>query len=103
MYIKIIVIIILQVIQSFATEHLKTPLGEPIKGRKNKTVAELWIEKFYKKKTNLPEPIPHELVERLEQYLDVSITASWFVRFFFFQLVIGCVGVLHYTRSGFAI
>jgi hypothetical protein len=62
------------VVQSFAAEHLKTPLGEPIKGRKNKTVAELWIEKFYKKKTNLPEPIPHELVERLEQYLDVRIT-----------------------------
>lgn len=62
-------------IQSFAAEHLKTPLGEPIKGRKNKTVAEMWIEKFYKKKTNLPEPIPHELVEKLEQYLDVSISA----------------------------
>ncbi|KAJ4753692.1 transmembrane protein [Rhynchospora pubera] len=59
-----------EVIQSFASEHLKTPLGEPIKGKKNKTVAELWIEKFYKKKTNLPEPIPHELVEKLEQYLD---------------------------------
>ncbi|KAJ3683034.1 hypothetical protein LUZ60_013261 [Juncus effusus] len=59
-----------ELVQSFTAEHLKTPLGEPVKGKKNKTVAELWIEKFYKKQTNLPEPIPHELVERLEQYLD---------------------------------
>lgn len=61
-----------QAVQSFAAEHLKTPLGEPVKGKRNKTKTELWIEKFYKKKTNLPEPFPHELVERLEQYLDVS-------------------------------
>lgn len=61
-----------QAVQAFASEHLKTPLGEPVKGKKNKTSTELWLEKFYKKKTNLPEPFPHELVERLEKYLDVS-------------------------------
>jgi hypothetical protein len=54
-----------------ATEYLKTPLGEPVKG-KNKTTAKLWLEKFYQKTTNLPEPFLHELVERLEKYLDVS-------------------------------
>ena len=47
MQIKKVVIVIL--IQSFAIEHLMTPLGEPIKERKNKTAAELWIEKFYNK------------------------------------------------------
>ncbi|KAH6769575.1 transmembrane protein [Perilla frutescens var. hirtella] len=57
-------------VQAFAAEHLKTPLGEPVKGKKNKSSTELWLEKFYKKKTNLPEPFPHELVERLEKYLD---------------------------------
>ncbi|KAF9594602.1 hypothetical protein IFM89_034224 [Coptis chinensis] len=57
-------------VQSFAGEYLKTPLGEPVKGKKNKSSAELWVEKFYKKTTNLPEPFPHELVERLEKYLD---------------------------------
>ncbi|KAL5700820.1 hypothetical protein ACHQM5_026227 [Ranunculus cassubicifolius] len=57
-------------VQSFATEFLKTPIGEPVKGKKNKTSTELWVEKFYKKTTNLPEPFPHELVERLEKYLD---------------------------------
>ncbi|ONK67584.1 uncharacterized protein A4U43_C05F1550 [Asparagus officinalis] len=59
-----------EAVQSFAAEHLKTPLGEPVKGKKNKSSTELWLEKFYKKVTNLPEPFPHELVERLEQYLD---------------------------------
>ncbi|XP_020575814.1 uncharacterized protein LOC110021592 [Phalaenopsis equestris] len=59
-----------EAVQSFASEHLKTPLGEPVKGKKNKTATDLWLEKFYKKVTNLPEPFPHELVERLEQYLD---------------------------------
>lgn len=59
-----------EAIQSFAAEYLKTPLGEPVKGKKNKTNTELWLEKFYKKTTNLPEPFPHELVERLEKYLD---------------------------------
>nr|XP_010921441.1 uncharacterized protein LOC105044999 [Elaeis guineensis] len=59
-----------EVVQSFAAEHLKTPLGEPVKGKKKKSSTELWVEKFYKKVTNLPEPFPHELVERLEQYLD---------------------------------
>ncbi|RVW69402.1 hypothetical protein CK203_059807 [Vitis vinifera] len=54
----------------FAAEYLKTPLGEPVKGKKNKSSTELWLEKFYKKKTNLPEPLPHELVERLEKFLD---------------------------------
>lgn len=57
-------------VQSFAAEHLKTPLGEPVKGKKKKSSTELWLEKFYKKITKLPEPFPHELVERLEQYLD---------------------------------
>ncbi|KAL3829322.1 hypothetical protein ACJIZ3_018124 [Penstemon smallii] len=59
-----------EAVQDFAVEHLKTPLGEPVKGKKNKSSTELWLEKFYKKKTNLPEPFPHELVERLEKYLD---------------------------------
>ncbi|KAK6160966.1 hypothetical protein DH2020_004347 [Rehmannia glutinosa] len=59
-----------EAVQAFAAEHLRTPLGEPVKGKKNKTSTELWLEKFYKKKTNLPEPFPHELVERLEKYLD---------------------------------
>lgn len=57
-------------VQTFAAEYLKTPLGEPVKGKKNKSSTELWLEKFYKKKTNLPEPLPHELVERLEKFLD---------------------------------
>ncbi|KAI7749734.1 hypothetical protein M8C21_015589 [Ambrosia artemisiifolia] len=57
-------------VQAFAGEYLRTPLGEPVKGKKNKTTTELWIEKFYKKETNLPEPFPHELVDRLEKYLD---------------------------------
>lgn len=61
-----------QGVQNFADEHLKTSLGEPVKGKKNKTSTELWLEKFYKKTTNLPEPFPHELVERLEKYLDVT-------------------------------
>lgn len=61
-----------QVVQGFASDYLKTPLGEPVKGKKNKSSTELWLEKFYKKTTNLPEPFPHELVERLEKYLDVS-------------------------------
>ncbi|KAL0457511.1 UNVERIFIED_CONTAM: hypothetical protein Slati_1090300 [Sesamum latifolium] len=59
-----------EAVQAFAAEHLKTPLGEPVKGRKNKSSTELWLEKFYKKTTNLPEPFPHKLVERLEKYLD---------------------------------
>ncbi|PKU59342.1 uncharacterized protein LOC110102055 isoform X1 [Dendrobium catenatum] len=59
-----------EAVQSFASEHLKTPLGEPVKGKRNRSATDLWLEKFYKKVTNLPEPFPHELVERLEQYLD---------------------------------
>ncbi|KAJ8767279.1 hypothetical protein K2173_017323 [Erythroxylum novogranatense] len=59
-----------EAVQAFASDYLKTPLGEPVKGKKNKTAAKLWLEKFYKKTTNLPEPFPHELVERLEKYLD---------------------------------
>ncbi|KAH0730303.1 hypothetical protein KY289_001491 [Solanum tuberosum] len=59
-----------EAVQVFAAEHLKTPLGEPVKGKKNKTSTDLWLEKFYKKTTNLPEPFPHELVDRLEKYLD---------------------------------
>ena len=61
-----------QAVEAFAADHLKTSLGEPVKGKKNKTTTELWLEKFYRKTTNLPEPFPHELVERLEKYLDVS-------------------------------
>lgn len=57
-------------VQSFASAHLKTPLGEPVKGNKNKSSTELWVEKFYKKVTTMPEPFPHDLVERLEEYLD---------------------------------
>ncbi|KAG9153135.1 hypothetical protein Leryth_012386 [Lithospermum erythrorhizon] len=57
-------------VQKFAAEYLKTPLGEPVKGKKNKTSTELWLEKFYKKTTNLPEPFPHELVDRLEKYIN---------------------------------
>lgn len=56
-------------VQNFASEYLKTPLGEPVKGKNNKSSTELWLEKFYKKTTNLPEPYPHELVERLEKYI----------------------------------
>ncbi|CAL5393478.1 unnamed protein product [Camellia sinensis] len=37
-------------VQIFAGEYLKTPLGEPVKGKKNK-YTELWVEKFYKKTT----------------------------------------------------
>lgn len=59
-----------ETVQSFASEYLKTPLGEPVKGKKNKSSTELWVEKFYKKTTKLPEPFPHELVDRLEKYLD---------------------------------
>ncbi|XP_022938319.1 uncharacterized protein LOC111444453 isoform X1 [Cucurbita moschata] len=59
-----------EAVQSFAAEHLKTPLGEPVKGKKNKTTTDVWLEKFFKRTTNLPEPFPHELVERLEKYLD---------------------------------
>jgi hypothetical protein len=64
---------LVQFVQSFASEHLKTPLEELVKGNKNKSTTELWVEKFYKKVTNLPEPFPHDLVEKLEEYLDVSI------------------------------
>ncbi|KNA15313.1 hypothetical protein SOVF_098720 [Spinacia oleracea] len=59
-----------QTVQAFAGEYLKTPLGEPVKGKMNKSTTELWLEKFYKKTTHLPEPFPHELVENLEKYLD---------------------------------
>lgn len=59
-----------ETVQGFAAEYLKTPLGEPVKGKKEKSTTELWLEKFYKKTTNLPEPFPHELVERLEKYLN---------------------------------
>ena len=55
-------------IQQFVSDFLRTPLGERVKG-KEKTKAELWIDKFYKKTTALPAPLPHEEVERLESYL----------------------------------
>ncbi|CBI22821.3 unnamed protein product, partial [Vitis vinifera] len=50
--------------------HLIMLYNKLILGKKNKSSTELWLEKFYKKKTNLPEPLPHELVERLEKFLD---------------------------------
>lgn len=59
-----------ETVQAFAAEYLKTPLGEPVKGKREKSTSELWLEKFYKKTTNVPEPFPHELVDRLEKYLD---------------------------------
>ncbi|ESW26387.1 hypothetical protein PHAVU_003G115600 [Phaseolus vulgaris] len=59
-----------ETVQTFAAEYLKTPLGESVKGKKEKSNTDLWLEKFYKKTTNLPEPFPHELVDRLEKYLD---------------------------------
>lgn len=59
-----------ETVEAFAAEYLKTPLGEPVKGKKNKSRTDLWLEKFYRKTTHLPEPFPHELVERLEKYLD---------------------------------
>jgi hypothetical protein len=59
-----------QSVQAFAGEYLRTPLGEPVKSKKNQSTTELWLEKFYKKTTSLPEPFPHELVDRLEKYLD---------------------------------
>ncbi|XP_073120637.1 uncharacterized protein [Henckelia pumila] len=57
-------------VQAFAAEHLKTSLGEPVKSKKNKSSTELWLEKFYKNMTNLPESFLHELVDRLEKYLN---------------------------------
>lgn len=57
-------------IQAFTSEHLKTTLGEPVKSPSKKSTAELWLDKFYKKTTSMPEPVPHELVVRLESYLD---------------------------------
>ncbi|OIW00150.1 hypothetical protein TanjilG_29140 [Lupinus angustifolius] len=59
-----------ETVQAFAAEYLKTPLGEPVKGKKEKSNTELWLEKFYKKTTHLPEPFPHKIVDRLEKYLD---------------------------------
>ncbi|KAK3418231.1 hypothetical protein EUGRSUZ_H04185 [Eucalyptus grandis] len=42
-----------EVVQGFASEYLKTPLGEPVKGKKSKSSTELWLEKFYKKSLSL--------------------------------------------------
>uniref|UniRef100_A0A7I4FQ67 DUF7906 domain-containing protein n=1 Tax=Physcomitrium patens TaxID=3218 RepID=A0A7I4FQ67_PHYPA len=56
-------------IQEFVSDFLRTPLGEEVKGEKEKNKVELWIDKFYKKRTSLPAPVPHEKVERLENYL----------------------------------
>lgn len=56
-------------IQAFISEHLRTPMGEEVKGEKKKNKVELWIDKFYKKTTALPAPLPHEKMERLENYL----------------------------------
>ncbi|KAH7277852.1 hypothetical protein KP509_38G011500 [Ceratopteris richardii] len=57
-------------IQAFTSEHLKTTLGEPVKSPSKKPATELWLDKFYKKTTTMPEPLPHELVLRIESYLD---------------------------------
>lgn len=56
-------------VQQFISDHLRTPLGEDVKGEKKKNKVELWIDKFYKKRTALPAPLPHDKVERLESYL----------------------------------
>ena len=56
-------------VQQFISDYLRTPLGEEVKGEKKKNKVELWIDKFYKKLTTLPTPLPHEKVERLENYL----------------------------------
>jgi hypothetical protein len=56
-------------VQQFISDYLRTPLGEQVKGEKKKNKVELWIDKFYKKTTALPAPLPHEKVERLESYL----------------------------------
>lgn len=84
----------LQTVQAFAAEYLKTPLGEPVKGKKEKSATELWLEKFYKKTTNLPEPFPHELVDRLERYLDVI---TWFKLLTWLYEHFKCLNVLQYT------
>lgn len=57
-------------IQEFVSEFLRTPLGKHVRGEKEKNKVELWIDKFYKKRTALPAPLPHEKVERLENYLN---------------------------------
>ncbi|CAK9871609.1 unnamed protein product [Sphagnum jensenii] len=57
-------------VQAFVSKFLETPLGNPVKGEKKKSKAELWIDKFYKQTTTLPAPLPHKKVERLESYLD---------------------------------
>lgn len=56
-------------IQDFISDYLRTPLGDEVKGEKQKNKVELWIDKFYKKRTALPAPLPHDKVERLENYL----------------------------------
>lgn len=61
---------ITETIQAFASEHLKSPLGEPVKSQSKKSTADLWLDRFYKRSTNMPEPFPHDLVVRLEGYLD---------------------------------
>jgi len=60
----------IEAVQSFTNELLKTPLGEAVEGQWKKLTADLWLGKLYKKATNLPEPSPHEPVERLQKYLD---------------------------------
>lgn len=57
-------------IQDFVSKYLRTPLGNPVKGEKKRNRLELWIDKLYNESTNLPTPLPHEKVERLENYLD---------------------------------
>lgn len=56
-------------IQQFVSDYLRTPLGNTVRGEKEKNKVELWIDKFYTKRTALPAPLPHEKVERLENYL----------------------------------
>lgn len=94
----------MQAVQNFASEYLKTPLGEPVKDKKNKTKTELWVEKFYKKTTTLPEPFPHELVERLEKYLDVSdkqtlYDFSYLPYGFFSYTICFCLLLLNYYKN----
>lgn len=59
-----------EMVQTFVGEFLRTPIGKPVKGRAKRNSGQVWLDMFYKKTTNLPEPVPHELVERVEKYLD---------------------------------
>ena len=90
-------------VQSFAAEHLKTPLGEPVKGGKNKTVAGLWLDKFYKKVTTLPMPFPHQLVDTLEQYLDVLSPLSSPIVLIIIGVVVMIIGIMFSYSSSLSL